>query len=1470
MSRNITRKLARKPLRQTTGVRQGVILLVVISMLVLFSLVGLAFVIYAEGQANTSRIWREGESIQQPDMDPELLLSYFLGQLIYDTDNPLSALRGHGMVRNMYGTPGSTIPFNGTGRLHTAAPDSYYSVDYTNYSGGAPRDPNAPGTGSPNPPYTYPDFNHMYLAAQRASDGKILVPSYSRTGPSGTISLRPSTTYHTGFGALANASGDVKNLADSAGFGSGPFDSIWIDLGFPVMTAPDGRQFKPLFAPLILDLDGRLNVNVHGNIRGGTFQAGGGESPAQGFNLSDQGLGPWEVDASKVITATDGYVPNTSGPHQESRRLFIGNMDNNYNQTLRGRYDIMNTPTNGPWGLDSHRLPDRYAITGPFYSPINGDANYQVMGTALPGFGMGGAPTPPTSCFPQYNNNADGWNSGGPGRNHPMLYNFFMPTMSYYNVLTRGRAFSALNMRSLLLYGDTGSPSEPSEIFQICPRSFGDPTNGPKARRQVTTHAFDIDQPGVTPWLWLPPGVPNLQLQAGAPYPTGQPITTPPPAGTSPPGSEFSPTMQAMVAGMGRIHVNRDLPKGALPWYNSMGVAGEPPGLKGLSNGRITDINQAQKAILARQQYASELFNYFQNLTGAASPATATPGTPEFDALRWLAQLSVNIVDQIDNDENMTPFPWYQPNPNDPKSWQWVYGTEISRLVINEVYSEIANDPTDPNLPAPGTPPNANNMKKASLDYKVNFWVELHNPFYNNSVPGGQGGYTPVLDGGNARLMVPASGNNQAYAVYKVTITTQNQNMRANSNVRGDPDRDPVTNKYTTIKAEVKDYTPETAGTQTAPTPLQPPPTWIPSANTQYVAPSSGATKGANGNNQGYFLLGPKVYFPGTILDNKDPNFVPLNPMDGGFQLAQVPVPLATLCVKDSGGQPGQQRNAMLYEPGLINQKSDPGQFAQNTKHTVLLRRLCCPGLPPNPTPDSANYNPALPVNPYVTVDYMENIPVNDGVIIDSNGQHQNTPMASRYSIGKNQPYAGDNRNPQPNMSQVKQQQPVSPVMPPNPKSGQPQSQPQHTFFSVNVQNTDATGKELPDPANAGQGMRWPFDWLTFIDRPLISPVELLQTSGFKPHELTQQFMTGGTDPNSGKPQQKFTHMAPWFDPNARIYRVMEYMNATSPMQWVPVGGRTTGQVNINSIWDPEVFRALAGCTPCNFFATTDVDGWYTKMVQTRSPKGAPAIGDQPFVGLASGNIDATIYRSDPADANPNPAARRRMFEPTTLNPNANGHPYIKYEFLKKLFNNVKTRSNVFAVWVTVGFFEVGPPKVAGGPATLGQEINFSTNRHIRHRMFAIIDRSSATIRIDPVTSQPSPGQVGPSPFFIPALSPVPPPAAPGQPQQLLVDVPAISGTYEGINWQITAGQKLVIDTGLNQEVVTVLAARAVQAGDQPANQGPYVIQATFSKPHTNRFAISNAMLGNAGPQPRFDLRQPNAQLLIRFFQILE
>ena len=46
--------------------------------------------------------------------------------------------------------------------------------------------------------------------------------------------------------------------------GDGVPDSVWVDLGMPVRSTADGHLYKPLFAMLCVDLDGRLNLNAHG------------------------------------------------------------------------------------------------------------------------------------------------------------------------------------------------------------------------------------------------------------------------------------------------------------------------------------------------------------------------------------------------------------------------------------------------------------------------------------------------------------------------------------------------------------------------------------------------------------------------------------------------------------------------------------------------------------------------------------------------------------------------------------------------------------------------------------------------------------------------------------------------------------------------------------------------------------------------------------------------------------------------------------------------------------------------------------------------------------------------------------------------------------------------------------------------------------------------------------------------------
>src|SRR5262249_22207013 len=99
--------------RRPTPPRRGVILMVVLSLLTLFAIVGISFVLSADAEALNSRVGREAENLTRPDVDPQLALSLFLGQMIYDASDDesgwYSSLRGHSLARLMYGyNPAST------------------------------------------------------------------------------------------------------------------------------------------------------------------------------------------------------------------------------------------------------------------------------------------------------------------------------------------------------------------------------------------------------------------------------------------------------------------------------------------------------------------------------------------------------------------------------------------------------------------------------------------------------------------------------------------------------------------------------------------------------------------------------------------------------------------------------------------------------------------------------------------------------------------------------------------------------------------------------------------------------------------------------------------------------------------------------------------------------------------------------------------------------------------------------------------------------------------------------------------------------------------------------------------------------------------------------------------------------------------------------------------------------------------
>ena len=94
---------------------------------------------------------------------------------------------------------------------------------------------------------------------------------------------------------------DVDNDND------GVRDSVWVDFGAPVRENSDGKLVKPLAAILVLDMDGRLNINAHGSrdIAADDHGLLPGQSIAGGANTNDlprgQGYGPAEISLEPLM-----------------------------------------------------------------------------------------------------------------------------------------------------------------------------------------------------------------------------------------------------------------------------------------------------------------------------------------------------------------------------------------------------------------------------------------------------------------------------------------------------------------------------------------------------------------------------------------------------------------------------------------------------------------------------------------------------------------------------------------------------------------------------------------------------------------------------------------------------------------------------------------------------------------------------------------------------------------------------------------------------------------------------------------------------------------------------------------------------------------------------------------------------------------------------------------------------------------
>ena len=81
---------------------------------------------------------------------------------------------------------------------------------------------------------------------------------------------------------------------------SGVRDGVWLDLGHPAITLPDGRQIVPMFSFSVLPADGLINLNTAGNIAG--------------LSSGSMDLSPASLDTAPVSRSNFGYSASEINP----------------------------------------------------------------------------------------------------------------------------------------------------------------------------------------------------------------------------------------------------------------------------------------------------------------------------------------------------------------------------------------------------------------------------------------------------------------------------------------------------------------------------------------------------------------------------------------------------------------------------------------------------------------------------------------------------------------------------------------------------------------------------------------------------------------------------------------------------------------------------------------------------------------------------------------------------------------------------------------------------------------------------------------------------------------------------------------------------------------------------------------------------------------------------------------------------
>ncbi len=313
-----------------------------------------------------------------------------------------------------------------------------------------------------------------------------------------------------------------------------------------------------------------------------------------------------------------------------------------------------------------------------------------------------------------------------------------------------------------------------------------------------------------------------------------------------------------------------------------------------------------------------------------------------------------------------------------------------------------------------------------------------------------------------------------------------------------------------------------------------------------------------------------------------------------------------------------------------------------------------------------------------------------------------------------------------------------------------------------------------------------PFPILLWNNRPFISNLEMMQVPFSRSSRLLHDFdikdqnINDPYDPGSKRIAGQFPHLMNFFkfgDNHGNWYHLLEYTETPSQFDgayqylhpkdfnqanygtdelYAPFNKvsnyRDPGRINLNTIFDPNVFIGLMnghGAQRTNYLSwiksRQGFDGNFRDIISFDN--NVPTLFNNPLrpaasvdmvplrtmvpsrnggIGDVERGVDLTLLRStdDPAK----PIWMEDDYSDNARNVSRNA-PF-NYQSLQRMGNLVTSRSNVYSIWMTVGYFEVKavPPSTYYPDGyELGLEVGAERGQTTRHRAFYIIDRSIPT-----------------------------------------------------------------------------------------------------------------------------------------------